>query len=93
MKISQLKLRCEKFDDNDDDDDDDDNNNNSNNNNNNNKYSLRHKESNSWSISIRMDRARPTGKLLDWRAMGTRLVGRPRQRWQEDVMEDLQKLY
>jgi hypothetical protein len=24
--------------------------------------------------------------------MGTRLVGRPRQRWQEDVMEDLKKM-
>jgi hypothetical protein len=24
--------------------------------------------------------------------MGTRPVGRPRQRWQEDVMEDLKKL-
>jgi len=32
-----------------------------------------------------MDRARPTGKLLDWRHMGNRPVGRPRQRWQEDV--------
>ena len=40
----------------------------------------------------RMDRARPTGKLLDWRPVGTRPVGRPRQRWQEDVMEDLKKL-
>ena len=30
----------------------------------------------------RMDRARPTGKLLDWRPMGTRPVGRPRQQWQ-----------
>ena len=40
----------------------------------------------------RMDRARPTGKLLDWRRMGTRPVGRPRQRWQEDVMEYLKKL-
>ena len=39
----------------------------------------------------RMDRARPTGKLLDWKPMGTRPVGRPRQRWQEDVMEDLKK--
>jgi len=29
--------------------------------------------------------------LLDWRRMGTRAVGRPRQRWQ-DVMEDLKKL-
>ena len=40
----------------------------------------------------RMDRARPTGKLLDWRPTGNRPVGRPRQRWQEDVMEDLIKL-
>jgi len=40
----------------------------------------------------RLDRARPTGKLLDREQMGTRLVGRPRQRWQEDVMEDLKKL-
>jgi len=36
-----------------------------------------------------MDQARPTGKLLDWKPMGTRPIGRPRQRWQEDVMEDL----
>ena len=36
-----------------------------------------------------MDQARPTGKLLDWKPVGTRPVGRPRQRWQEDVMEDL----
>jgi len=40
----------------------------------------------------RMDQARPTRKLLDWRPMGTRPVGRPRQRWQEDVMEDLKQL-
>ena len=40
----------------------------------------------------RMDQARPTRKLLDWKPMGTRPVGRPRQRWQEDVMEDLKKL-
>jgi hypothetical protein len=39
----------------------------------------------------RMDQARPTGKLLDCKPMGTRPVGRPRQRWQEDVMEDLKK--
>ena len=36
--------------------------------------------------------ARQTRKLLDWEPMGTRPVGRPRQRWQEDVMEDLKKL-
>jgi hypothetical protein len=40
----------------------------------------------------RMDQARPTWKLLDWKPMGTRPIGRPRQRWQEDVMEDLKKL-
>jgi hypothetical protein len=40
----------------------------------------------------RMDQTRPTRKLLDWKPMGTRPVGRPRQRWQEDVMEDLKKL-
>ena len=40
----------------------------------------------------RMDQARPTRKLLDWKSMGTGPVGRPRQRWQEDVMEDFKKL-
>jgi len=40
----------------------------------------------------RMDQARPTRKLLDWKQMGTRPVGRPRQRWQEDVMEDIKQL-
>jgi hypothetical protein len=40
----------------------------------------------------RMDQARPTRKLLGWKTMGTRPVGRPRQRWQEDVMEDLKRL-
>ena len=39
----------------------------------------------------RMDQARLTRKLLDWKHMGTRAVGKPRQRWQEDVMEDLKK--
>jgi hypothetical protein len=40
----------------------------------------------------RMDQARPTRKLLDWKPMRTRPVGRPSQRWQEDVVEDLKKL-
>jgi hypothetical protein len=40
----------------------------------------------------RMDQARPTRKLLDWKPVGTRPTGRPKQRWQEDVMEDLKKL-
>jgi len=40
----------------------------------------------------RIDQARPTRKLLNWKPMGTRPVGRPRQRWQEDVMEGLKRL-
>ena len=43
-------------------------------------------------LGQRMDQARPTRKLLDWKLMGTKPVGRPRQRWQEDVMEDLKML-
>jgi hypothetical protein len=38
-----------------------------------------------------MDQARTIRKLLDWRPVGTRPVGRPRQRWQEDVMKDVKK--
>jgi hypothetical protein len=40
----------------------------------------------------KMNQTTPTRKLLDWKPMGTRSVGRPRQRWQEDVMQDLKKL-
>jgi len=40
----------------------------------------------------RMNQVRPIRKLLDWKPMGTRPVGRPRQRLQEVVMEDLKKL-
>jgi len=39
-----------------------------------------------------MDQARPTRKLPDWKPMGSRPVGKSRQRWQKDVMEDLKKL-
>jgi hypothetical protein len=40
----------------------------------------------------RMDKARPTKKLIDWKPTGTRPVGRPRQRWQEDVTGNLENL-
>jgi hypothetical protein len=40
----------------------------------------------------RMDQVRPARKLLDWKPIGTIPVGRPRQRWQNNVMEDLKKL-
>jgi hypothetical protein len=39
-----------------------------------------------------MDQAIPTRKLFDWKPLGIRPVGRSRQRWQEDVIEDLKKL-
>jgi hypothetical protein len=38
-----------------------------------------------------MDQTKPTRKLLDWKPMGTRPVETPRQRWQEDIVEDLKK--
>jgi len=35
-----------------------------------------------WLVDIqRMDQARPTRKLLDWKPMGIRPLGRSRQRW------------
>ena len=40
----------------------------------------------------RMEQARPARKLLDWKPMGTRPVGKQRQRWKENVIEDLKKL-
>jgi hypothetical protein len=39
----------------------------------------------------RNDQAIPARKLYDWKSMGSRPVGRSRQRWQEDVIEDLKK--
>jgi hypothetical protein len=39
----------------------------------------------------RMFQARPTMKLLGWKPVGTRPAGKPRQRWEEDVIEDLKK--
>jgi len=46
-----------------------------------------------WLVHIqRMYQARQTRRLLGWKPMGARPVGRPRQRWQEKVMEDLKIL-
>jgi hypothetical protein len=41
---------------------------------------------------LRMDQTRPARRLLDWKPMGSKPVGRPRQRWQENVIEDLKKM-
>ena len=51
-----------------------------------------HKGLNGRDHTQKMDQTRPTTKLLDWRPVGTRPVGRPRQRRQGDVMEDLKNL-
>jgi len=40
----------------------------------------------------RFDQAGPIRKLLDWKPMGIGQVGTSRQRWQENVIEDLKKL-
>ena len=40
---------------------------------------------------LKLDQERLARKLLHWKLMVIRAVGRPRQRWQEDVMEDLKK--
>jgi hypothetical protein len=37
----------------------------------------------------RMDQTRPTRKLLGWKPMGTRPIGRPRQRWQKEKKKQL----
>jgi hypothetical protein len=39
-----------------------------------------------------MDQARLTREIFEWKPMGTRPVGRLRQRWQQDAMEDFKKL-
>jgi len=39
-----------------------------------------------------IDQARQARNILDWKLMGSVPVGGPRQRWQEDVMEDLKTL-
>jgi hypothetical protein len=39
-----------------------------------------------------MDLTRPARRLVDWKPIGTRPVGKPRQRCQEDVVEDFKKL-
>jgi hypothetical protein len=39
----------------------------------------------------RMDQVRSARKLLDWKPIRTISLGRPRQRWQQDVMGDLKK--
>jgi len=38
----------------------------------------------------RMDDKRKSKRILEWKAIGTRIRGRPRKRWIEDVEEDMQ---
>jgi hypothetical protein len=37
----------------------------------------------------RLDKTRPTRRLLDWKPMGTRPVGRQRQRWQRQYLSEI----
>jgi len=41
---------------------------------------------------IRMDTIRTVKKLTEWEPCSSRSVGRPRQRWLEQVEEDLKKM-
>jgi hypothetical protein len=37
-----------------------------------------------------MDDKRTSKRILEWRPIGTRIRGRPRKRWIEDIEEDMQ---
>jgi hypothetical protein len=39
---------------------------------------------------MRMDDKRTPKRILEWKPIGTRTIGRPRKRWIADIEEDLQ---
>jgi len=39
-----------------------------------------------------MDCKRTSKRILEWKPIGTRIRGRPRKRWIEDVEEDMQDM-
>ena len=41
---------------------------------------------------LRMDNQRLVKKLYKWKPIGTRARGRPKSRWEEDVLDDLRKM-
>ena len=41
---------------------------------------------------MRMDGKRTPKRVLEWKPIGRRIRGRPRERWIEDVEEDKQKM-
>jgi hypothetical protein len=41
---------------------------------------------------MRMDEKRTPKRVLVWRPVGRRIIGRPRKRWIEDFEEDLQRM-
>jgi len=41
---------------------------------------------------MRMDGGRMPRRILEWKPMGRRIRGRPRERWIEDVEEDIQTI-
>jgi hypothetical protein len=41
---------------------------------------------------MRMDEKRTPKRVLEWKAIGRRIRGRPKKRWIEDVEEDIQRM-
>ena len=41
---------------------------------------------------MRMDDKRTSKRILDWRRIGTRIRGRSRKRWIEDIKEDMETM-
>jgi len=39
---------------------------------------------------MRMDDKRTPKRILQWKPIGTRIIGRPRKRWIIDIEEDMQ---
>jgi hypothetical protein len=42
---------------------------------------------------MRMDDKRTPKRILEWKHIGTRIIGRPRKRWIVDIKEDMQIIW
>jgi hypothetical protein len=41
---------------------------------------------------MQMDEKRTPKKVLEWKPIGRRIIGRPRKRWIDDVEKDIQRM-
>ena len=41
---------------------------------------------------MRMDEKRTPKRIIEWKPVGRRIIGRPRKRWIEDVEENIQRV-